>query len=976
MPPKGKGKKKGGGGKKQANTASAAQDDDWAVLNEIEPKKEDSPPDVPTGTPPDTEGNSETQPPPAEKQDAAAAFLAQMGIAEDDGEAKKDNKKKDKKKKGKKSNASKAEDKQPKQTAQGRLVAERLAKQREEEERIRKEEEEEEARIAEEERKIEEEAKRVEDEKQRKKDKAKAKLEAKKKDGTYKTKAQKQKERVQAERLEAMRAAGLLQDVDKDAGKKKKPMYGNKKKGKKAPEKKVEEPQVPAEPIKVEEPEEPDEKQVEAKTEEPEEEEGGDWEDVADDWENASVDKLVIDGGEDEEEDLVEKERREEEKQLKLRAIAKVKRDEELRLQAEERAALETQAAEDASKSEREAEVKKLEARKRRMEREAKEESERSTDRLRSPICCIMGHVDTGKTKLLDKIRRTNVQEGEAGGITQQIGATFFPKETLVSKTEKLNNAIDMDVKLPGLLVIDTPGHEAFSNLRSRGSSLCDIAILVIDLMHGLEQQTKESIEMLRKKRCPFVVALNKVDRCYGWKTLPDMEIRDALAQQDQSTRDEFQNRMMTIRTELMSNGLNAELYWENDDMKSTVSLIPTSAMSGEGVNDMLHMLVRLTQERMSTSLMYSATLQCTVLEVKVIDGLGCSVDVILVNGELNTGAQIVVCTTDGPVVTQIRAILTPPPAKELRIKSQYINHERIEAAIGLKICATGLESAVAGSPIMVVGEDDDVEDIKEEVMRDFSSLVTNLGTDTHGVFAAASTLGALEALLEFLRKECDPPIPVHAVSIGPVFKRDVMKAGLMHQKKKPEYATILAFDVPIDGDAVTLAEELNVKIFTADIIYHLFDHFTRHLAQTLEEEKAKAKNIAVFPCLIKIMPNMVFNQKDPIICGVEVVDGILKLGTPLCIPHNGFIHVGRVTSIENNHQKVERMKKGTQCAIQISNEGNPGMTYGRQFTHEHALYSEISRSSIDALKKYFKDEMTNEEWRLLIKLKTVFSII
>jgi len=299
-----------------------------------------------------------------------------------------------------------------------------------------------------------------------------------------------------------------------------------------------------------------------------------------------------------------------------------------------------------------------------------------------------------------------------------------------------------------------------------------------------------------------------------------------------------------------------------------------------------------------------------------------------------------------------------------------------IEAAIGLKICATGLENAVAGSPIMVVGEDDDVEDIKEEVMKDFSSLVSNLGTDPQGVFAAASTLGALEALLEFLRKECDPPVPVHAVSIGPVFKRDVMKAALMHQKKKPEFATILAFDVPIDGDAATMAEELNVKIFTADIIYHLFDHYTRHLKQTLEEEKAKAKNIAVFPCLVKIMPNAIFNQKDPIICGVEVVEGILKLGTPLCIPKNGFLHVGRVTSIENNHQKVERMKKGAQCAIQISNESNPGLTYGRQFTSEHTLYSEISRSSIDALKKYFKDELTNEEWRLIIKLKTVFSII
>ena len=236
-----------------------------------------------------------------------------------------------------------------------------------------------------------------------------------------------------------------------------------------------------------------------------------------------------------------------------------------------------------------------------------------------------------------------------------------------------------------------------------------------------------------------------------------------------------------------MEKGLNAELYWENKELGSTVSLVPTSAISGEGVNDMLHMLSRLSQQRLAKKLAYSRTLQCTVLEVKVIDGLGCTVDVILVNGEIANGASVVVCTTDGPVVTTVRALLTPPPNRELRVKSQYVHNDHIKAAIGIKICAPGLENAVAGSPVMVVGPEDDEEDLKEEVMADFAALAKGLATDKEGVLAVASTLGALEALLVFLRNECKPPIPVAAVSIGPIFKREVMRAALMHDKKKPE---------------------------------------------------------------------------------------------------------------------------------------------------------------------------------------------
>jgi translation initiation factor 5B len=320
-------------------------------------------------------------------------------------------------------------------------------------------------------------------------------------------------------------------------------------------------------------------------------------------------------------------------------------------------------------KKEREASARKEASRRGRVERDEKARAARSPFNLRSPISCIMGHVDTGKTKLLDKIRHTDVQKGEAGGITQQIGATQFSKETLALQTQALQASQPFEIRIPGLLMIDTPGHESFSNLRSRGSSLCDIAVLVIDLMHGLEPQTIESINLLKRKRTPFVVALNKVDRCYGWKTMHDCPIQEALASQDDNCRSQFKDLSQRAMLQLNEQGLNAKLYWENDDLAHTVSLVPTSAISGEGIPDLLKMVITLTQERLQDQLMFMDVLQCTVLEVKVIDGLGHTVDVILVNGTLREGDTIVVSTMDGPVVTNIRALLTPPPNREMRFE-------------------------------------------------------------------------------------------------------------------------------------------------------------------------------------------------------------------------------------------------------------------------------------------------------------------
>lgn len=607
---------------------------------------------------------------------------------------------------------------------------------------------------------------------------------------------------------------------------------------------------------------------------------------------------------------------------------------------------------------------------------------------LRSPICCILGHVDTGKTKLLDKIRQTNVQEGEAGGITQQIGATFFPIANVIEKTKHLINEEKnlfhqgliegplLEYRVPGLLIIDTPGHESFSNLRSRGSSLCNIAILVIDIMHGLEPQTIESIGLLRQRKSPFIVALNKIDRLYGWKCYEGVSVEKSIELQNSSVKAEFDKRVSETRIQLAEQGLNADLFFKNADMRRSVSLVPTSAITGCGIPDMLRLLIRLTQQMMSGSLMYLTKVECTVLEVKVVEGLGTTIDVILSNGVLREGDRIAICGMAGPIITNIRALLTPQPLRELRVKGQYVHNQEVKAALGVKISAPDLEKAVAGSSLLVIreGECESEEEAREGVMSELTALTDSVDKAGLGVCVQASTLGSLEALLSFLE---DSKIPVSGISIGPVHKKDVIRASVALDSDKKEYACILAFDVKIEKEIQDLADDMEVKIFKADIIYHLFDQFTSYIKKLEELKKKDLSPQAVFPCVLQIQPGCVFNKRDPIILGVDVLEGILKVGTPLCVPSQGCVSIGKVTSMEVNHKHITELRKGgPSVAIKIECASyESAKTVGRHFTESDTIVSKLTRSSINVLKDNFRTEVPKEDWALIVQLKKMLGI-
>lgn len=899
-----------------------------------------------------------------DKQEKTEADIEPAGEGEEgEKEGEKDEKKK--KKKGEK------EDKQKKKKAPVAAIKLMQQKLKEEEERLKKEEEE---RIRKEEEAIRlaEEKKRYEEEKkQRKKQKEKERIERMKKEGTYLTKKEKQDKARALQMLEQMKAAGIEVPSKEDMPKKR-PVYDTKKKKKtqqkteseESSERKSESEEMTPEPeVKVDEKKEEEKEEAKPAKEEAEV-------DIKDDWAASSGED------EDEEEEETSTDDKVEPKKVQV-SVKDTKESKKQEKEEEEEDEDEEEEDEEESEEESESEDEDLtpieRARARIMKRKEEAEKKRTTDVLRAPVICVLGHVDTGKTKILDKLRRTHVQDGEAGGITQQIGATNVPESAIREQTKMCKEFSKAELKLPGLLIIDTPGHESFSNLRSRGSSLCDLAILVVDIMHGLEPQTIESINLLKERKTPFLIALNKIDRLYQWKPMPHTDIVNTIKKQSPNTKSEFDTRTSEVIVQMAEQGINAALFYENKNVREYVSLVPTSAHSGDGMGNLIALLCELAQTMMAKRLAYSEELQATVMEVKALPGLGTTIDVILVNGSIQEGQQIIVPGTEGPIVTHIRGLLMPQPMKELRVKSNWEHHKEVKAAQGVKIIAKELEKSLAGLPMYVATRDDEVEYYKEELSTALKEVLSGIKLTERGVFVQASTLGSLEALLEFLRTS---KIPYAGINIGPVHKKDIMKASIMLEHDS-QYAVILAFDVRVEREAQEMADSLGVKIFTADIIYHLFDKFMAYRDELKKKRQDEFRHIAVFPCKIRVLPQYVFKSRDPIVVGVSVEAGFLKEGTPLCVPSKEFLEIGRVVSVENNHKPVEKATKGMEVCIKIDPiPGEAPKMFGRHFDETDLLYSKISRQSIDAVKDHFRDEMTKPDWQLVMEMKKLFQIL
>jgi translation initiation factor 5B len=575
---------------------------------------------------------------------------------------------------------------------------------------------------------------------------------------------------------------------------------------------------------------------------------------------------------------------------------------------------------------------------------------------IRQPIVCVLGHVDTGKTLLLDRIRKTTVQAREAGGITQHIGASFFPVETLKQLIGPLLSSLKGDIQIPGLLIVDTPGHEAFTNLRRRGGSVADIAILVVDVLKGFEAQTYECIEILKARKTPFIVAVNKIDRVPGWKAQPATPFLKSYDAQDSFVKESLDNRLYEIMGAFSRLSLRTDRFDHIKDFTSTIALVPTSARTGEGLNELLMVLVGLTQQYLKKRLQTTeGPAKGSVLEVKEEPGLGLTLNIIIYDGTLQKDDLIVVGGKEKPIVTHIRAILVPKPLDQIRDpRDRFSSVNSVFAAAGVKIVASDLEGALAGAPLYAVPSGGDPEKYAKLVTEEIDRI--RIATEVEGIILKADTLGSLEAIAEILKEN---KVQVRLADVGDVSKRDVIEASVV-KSHEPLCGAILAFGVKILPDAEEEAEKAGVKIFKEQIIYNLIDNYLEWLRSEREAKITQEFEKLVKPGKILVLPGFVFRRAKPAIFGVEILGGQLKPKNSLARAEDGA-DIGEVQQIQDRGKAISKAEQGMQVAVSMDKP-----IVGRHVFEKDILYVKLSEHDAKALLTTHLDKLTAEEQEVL----------
>jgi translation initiation factor 5B len=583
---------------------------------------------------------------------------------------------------------------------------------------------------------------------------------------------------------------------------------------------------------------------------------------------------------------------------------------------------------------------------------------------IRQPIAVVLGHVDHGKTTLLDRLRGTSVAAREPGQITQWIGASLIPAKTLTEIIGPLLARFKLTIEVPGILFIDTPGHETFSNLRKRGGSAADVAILVIDVTKGIEPQTVESLTILKARKTPFLICCNKIDAVPGWKSSGAGSFLENMANQRPEVLTDLDNRLYTMMGTLSRYGIRADRFDRITEFAKTVALVPASAKTGEGIPELMAVLVGLTQVYMKGELsVTSGPAEGTVLEVKEEPGLGVTIDAMIYNGRLEVDDEIMVAGRNGVIATRVRALLLPKPLDEIRDpRDKFSNAKSVDAAAGIKIAAAGLDDAIAGSSLYGVKDSSKRKAIKERILSEVEEV--RVKKDLSGVVVKSDALGSLEALTTSLEAS---KIPVRLADVGDVSRRDVVEAKAVHVKD-PYLGVVLAFGVKLLPDAEEEIALSKIPVFKGDVLYHVLEEYSRWVeAQRLAGAKAEM-DLLIRPGKIKLLKGgFVFRRSDPAIVGVEILEGIIRPKYPLI--NSSGRRIGQVVRIQDQGKDVGEAVAGKQVALSIDKP-----MVGRQIFEGDVLYVDVPTQHARVLSSKFRDYLKPSELALLEEVAAVMT--
>ncbi|MBI3859916.1 MAG: translation initiation factor IF-2 [Thaumarchaeota archaeon] len=549
---------------------------------------------------------------------------------------------------------------------------------------------------------------------------------------------------------------------------------------------------------------------------------------------------------------------------------------------------------------------------------------------LRQPVVVVLGHVDSGKTSLLDALRGTAVQAREVGGITQEIGASFFPMETLFTICGPLLNRAGGELEIPGLLMIDTPGHAVFSNLRLRGGSAADIAIVVVDVLKGLENQTLESIDILKQRKVPFLIALNKVDMIKGWKKGSKGPLLQVMKDQYPEWNDELEERLYNVVGGVSRLGFQADAYYRVKDFRQQVSVVPVSARARAGIPELLAMLIGLSQQflkgRLALHVEKGRRARGIILELQEEVGIGETANVILTEGVLRVGDPIALVRKDGAFKSKVKALFMPKPLDEMRDpRDKFTPVESVNAAAGVKLLTPDLSGVIAGTTVASFSGDDQFQSIKKEMEHELSNIV--MRTDNMGVIVKAGSVGGLEALLRMLEER---GVPVRQADIGDISKNDIVDAEVVGEHD-PYLAAILGFDAKVLPEAKEFVGK--TPIFVSGIIYEVIDNYVNWSVSKRDQDERAALSGLTRPCKLKAIPGAFFRRNDPAVFGVEVLGGRLRPKVKLMSSEGR--ELGTVEQVQDEGKTLAEAKQGDKVAISVD-----GPTLGRQVKENDEIYT------------------------------------